>query len=116
MLLQIDYAGAGGKSSEALDSLLEMLDEGRLCLPMWRDVIEKTHPGSVRDTPPHERITLKNCNQCEFTTDTCNQAYETRNLVLEEVEKEEGKLCFNIIRLLNNTSFSTLSNRRQCNR
>ena len=111
MSLQIDDVDAGGKSSEVRDSLLEILDEGQLCLPMWRNTIEKTYPECVHDMPPPENITLKKCNQCEFTTDSCDQICETRNLVLEEVEEKEGKLYFNIIRLLNNTSFSTLSNR-----
>ena len=54
-------------------------------------MIENTCLSCNHDIPLHEDITLNNCKQCSFVTDAFNQAYETRNLVAEEVEKEEGK-------------------------
>ena len=53
-------------------------------------MIEREYPIHEYNILSPESVTLKNCNQYAFTTDTCNQAYKTRKLFADTVEEELG--------------------------
>ena len=86
IVLSCSHVSIGATLEDTVQDTSDIVEDVRDYLDKWRSSISKLHPTCLHDTPDSEALSLKNCDSSAHTIDTCNQACESRKLLIEHVE------------------------------
>ena len=85
----------GETAEENIDTIIEIINDGKGYLNRWKNMHEKCYPEDEHNIPPSEKLDISNMKNSAMTTDTCNQATRCRRLmhhtVKEKVLESNGK-------------------------
>ena len=87
-LMSCSHAALGGASEQTVAAIADVIEAGQEHLSEWKETVETMHPDFNHDIPGPESLSLSNCKNAAFTTDTCNQACKSRSLLIEKVNEE----------------------------
>ena len=79
----------GESSEETIESLLEIINEGKEYLKRWTETHVKYYPQEPHEMPPPQNFDLMNCSDSAFATDTCNQAMKSRRVMEQQVNERK---------------------------
>ena len=94
--MQASKVGLGETSEDTLDIFLEILEDSKEYLFDLKKICKREYPDFQHDIPPTSNIRITNCSRLAFGTDTCNQAYKARRLIIEKINEAEESKANNI--------------------
>ena len=99
IILTCSHIAEGETAEQTLDSIIKIIEKGRVWLKRWIDVCTELFPEEDHCLPDPDKLKITNLKQGGLTTDTCAQARATRKLVVEKM-----------VELLNNWEMSDDNN------